>query len=331
MNMAVQYPPSGKLVDVMLSGETKIRVRLNAIRYAAREINLFEFCPVNDQPLPPVTAGAHIDIHLPDQQVRQYSLVLGGPKNTYVVGIKRDGQGRGGSVYIHDNLRVGAELEISGPRNNFQLREDANQTVLIAGGIGITPIWSMVQRLQELRKPWKLYFASRSPEDAAFIDELRQLGNATFHFDCENEGRPLAMESIVSTVPHTADLYCCGPSPMLEAFERATANRPAGRSHVEYFTPRQAAAEGGFKVILNRTGITIEVPPGSSILDALLNAGIDVPYSCTEGICGACQVGLIDGTPDHRDSVLTPEERAANNCIMVCCSGCKNETLTLDL
>lgn len=331
MNMVVQPLLLEEPVGNLTSADARICVRLNAIRYAARDINFFEFVPVDNAPLPSATAGAHIDICLPDRQVRQYSLVLGGSRNTYVVGIKRDAQGRGGSVYIHDHLRVGAELEISAPRNNFPLREDATHTVLIAGGIGITPIWSMVQRLREIGRSWELYFASRSPADAAFVAELSLLEQTHFHFDCENEGRPLAVDTIVSRVPETADLYCCGPRPMLEAFERATSGRPAGRSHVEYFTPRQEAATGGFKVILKSTGAVIEVPAASSILDALLNAGVNVPYSCTEGICGACQVGVIGGVPDHRDSVLTEEERAANNCIMVCCSGCKNGVLTLDL
>ena len=331
MNMVVERAPSGEPIDDVTANGPRIRVRLNAIRYAARDINLFEFSSEDNSPLPQASAGAHIDIFLPGQEVRQYSVVLGGPRNTYTVAVKRDSQGRGGSIYLHDNLRVGCHVEISAPRNNFALREDAEHTVLIAGGIGITPIWSMVQRLEEIGKPWELYFATRTPDDAAFIEELRALDRTHFHFDCENGGSPLPVDTIVSKVPHTADLYCCGPKPMLEAFERATADRPPGRSHVEYFVPRQEAAAGGFSVILNSSGEVVEVPPGSSILDALLNAGVNVSYSCTEGICGACQIGVLDGIPDHRDTVLTQEERLANKCIMVCCSGCKSGTLTLDL
>lgn len=309
----------------------RIRVRLTAIQYAARDINLFHFRPLGKIALPAAAAGAHIDIHLPNGDVRQYSLVLGADTTTYVVAVKRDANGRGGSIYMHDNLFVGTELDISAPRNNFPLREDSKHSVLIAGGIGITPIWSMVRRLQETGASWQMHFASRSPEDAAFLEELQDLKQVRFHFDSENNGRPLNIDALLQSVSADADIYCCGPTPMLEAFERAVEGRPAERLHVEYFVPKMEAAEGGFNVRLARTGIDVTVPVGSSILDALLDAGVNVPYSCTEGICGACQVGVLEGIPDHRDTVLTEAEHAANNCIMVCCSGCKTGGLTLDL
>lgn len=309
----------------------RIQVRLTAIRYAARDTNIFQFSSLDETPLPPATAGSHTDIYLPNDVVRQYSLVLGSDPDSYAVAVKRDPNGRGGSIYMHDNLYVGMELEISTPRNNFPLREDAQHSILIAGGIGITPIWSMVQRLNELGRSWELYFASRTPADAAFFKELRQFKQVRFHFDCEHNDRPLDLDAVMDSAPAHADLYCCGPLPMLDAFERAVAGRSPAQVHVEYFAPRQVAAAGGFNLRLSKTGITIAVPPDSSILDALLDAGVIVPYSCTEGICGACQVTVLDGIPDHRDTVLTEAEHAANNCIMVCCSGSKSDTLTLDL
>lgn len=327
MNLALQSSP----VDSTVAAPDRLSVRLTSITYAANDISLFEFSSADETPLPPVTAGAHIDIYLPNNEIRQYSLVLGLRSDCYIVGIKREVTGRGGSLYIHDTLKVGNKIEISAPRNNFPLREDAVHTALIAGGIGITPIWSMAWRLQQLGRSWELHFASRSPEDAAFIRQLKSFPQVRFHFDCENEGRPIDLESVLAKVPQDAELYCCGPLPMLEAFERASTGRPPSAIHTEYFTPRHEAAEGGFTVRLSRTGIDIAVPPGSSILDALLDAGIVVPYSCTEGICGACQVGVVEGIPDHRDSVLNEEERSANNCMMVCCSGCKEGVLVLDL
>lgn len=327
MNLALHTSPATSTVAVA----DRLLVRLTSITYAANNISLFEFSSINDIALPPASAGAHIDIHLPNNEVRQYSLVLGLRTDCYIVGIKKEVAGRGGSLYIHDTLKVGNIIEISAPRNNFPLREDAAHTTLIAGGIGITPIWSMAWRLQQLGKSWELHFASRSPEDAAFFRQLRTFSQVQFHFDCENEGRPIDLQSLLAKVPQDAELYCCGPMPMLEAFERASAGRPPTAIHTEYFTPRHEAAAGGFTVRLSQTGIDIEVPAGSSILDALLDAGIVVPYSCTEGICGACQVGVVKGIPDHRDSVLNEEERAANNCMMVCCSGCKEGVLVLDL
>jgi len=320
--------PSAMPIDAL---PTRIRVRLTAIKYAAHDINIFQFRPLGREPLPLATAGSHIDIYLPDNVVRQYSLVLGEDEDSYSVAVKRDANGRGGSIYMHDKLFVGAELEIGEPRNNFPLREDAEHTVLLAGGVGITPIWSMVQRLKELGRSWELHFASRSPDDAAFLVELKRFQQAHFHFDNENGGHPIDVAAIVHKAAANAHIYCCGPLPMLDAFERAVANHPADAVHIEYFAPKQAAAAGGFNIKLSKTGITIAVPPESSILDALLDAGVTVPYSCTEGICGACQVAVLDGIPDHRDTVLTDAEHAANNCIMVCCSGSNSETLTLDL
>ncbi|SDS47449.1 PDR/VanB family oxidoreductase [Bradyrhizobium canariense] len=308
----------------------RIRVRLNAIRYVARDIHLFELVSPGNE-LPPATAGAHIDIHLPDGKVRQYSLVVSDTDDAYVVAVKRDAQGRGGSLYLHDKLRVGTELEISAPRNNFPLREDAAHSVFIAGGIGITPIWSMIHRLKAIGRSWELHFASRSPADAAFLSDLRELDGVRLHFDSVSQGQPLDLEAIITGLPMETDIYCCGPLPMLEAFERATVGRPAEQIHVEFFAPRQEAASGGFSIKLKSTGAVLTVPPGSSMLDVLLDAGVVVPYSCTEGICGACQVGVVSGIPDHRDTILTEAEHATNESVIVCCSGSKSDILMLDL
>jgi tetrachlorobenzoquinone reductase len=313
------------------SSSTRRSVRLNAVRYAARDICIFELVPLDGQLLPPAAAGAHIDIHLPGQMVRQYSLLVGDCDDAYVVAVKREPHGKGGSLYLHDKLRVGMELHVGAPRNNFPLHESASHSVFFAGGIGVTPIWSMVRRLEAIGSSWELHFASRSPEDAAFLADVRKLDRARLHFDSENDGRPLDIQAILADVPETADIYCCGPLPMLEAFERAVVGRPPELIHVEFFAPRQEAASGGFSIQLKSSGAILPVPPGSSILDVLLDAGVSVPYSCTEGICGACQVGVISGVPDHRDTILTESERAANDSVIVCCSGSQSEILTLDL
>jgi ferredoxin-NADP reductase len=311
---------------------TLIQVRLTAIRYAARDTNLYEFTRADGKPLPAGAPGAHIGVHLPNGIMRQYSLIAAEPKpKTYVVGIKRDAGSRGGSRYVHDELRAGVLLDIEPPRNNFPLAEDAEDTVLFAGGIGITPIHCMIQRLEELGRRWKLYYSCRSRADAAFLGELWGRKNVHFHFDDEAGGF-LDITSAVIKSPRDAHLYCCGPAPMLAAFEAAAAAWPKTQVHVEYFTAKEAASlEGGFEVQCAKAGRTFTIPPGRTILHVLREGGIEVSSSCEEGICGACEVGVISGVPDHRDAILSQQERDENKTIFVCCSGAKTNKLVLDL
>jgi ferredoxin-NADP reductase len=310
-----------------------IDVRLTAIRYAARDTNLFEFARVDGKSLPPYEPGAHIDLHLPNGLVRQYSLIVARPDPaSYTVGIKRDPASRGGSRYIHDELRVGKTLRISAPRNNFPLKEDAGHIILFAGGIGITPIWCMVQRLAERGRSWQLYYSARSRADTAFLEALEQMTPATFHFDDQAAGKFLDIAGILAQAPKDAHLYCCGPAPMLAAFEAASANWPREQVHIEYFTPKAAPAKsGGFTVELARSGQEFFIPEGKTILEVLLDGGVDVDYSCELGICGACEQRVISGQPEHRDSILTEEEQAENTRVMICCAGCKSDRLVLDL
>lgn len=308
-------------------------VRLVGIRYAARDTNLFDFERIDGRALPEATPGAHITIALPNGLERQYSLVLCGERSQrYTVGVKLDPASRGGSRYMHESLRVGSELCVSGPLNNFPLSPDPAPAVFIAGGIGITPIYSMVHERIRRRLPWSLHYACRSRADAAFLQELGRYREVHLHFDEEQAGRVLDIAAIVAAQPREAHLYCCGPAPMLAAFEAVTGGRPPERVHVEYFTARhEAATEGGFVVELARSGREFLVPPGRTILQVLREAGIDVPSSCEEGVCSACETRVISGVPDHRDSVLSPDERAANRTMMICCSGCKGDRLVLDL
>lgn len=310
-----------------------IDVRLTAIRYAARDTHLFEFQRPDKGELPPAEAGAHVDLHLPNGMMRQFSLVVpDASPTTYTLGIKREPAGRGGTEYAFDQLKVGQSLKISLPRNHFRLVEDAEHTVLIAGGIGITPIWAMVQRLTALGRSWELHFSCRSRADMAFLDGLEQMPNARLHFDDEAGGQFLDLAEIVAKTPKHAHLYCCGPTPMLAAFEAATPDWPSEQVHVEYFAPKEAPnLEGGFVVQLARMGKEFVIPPGHSILEVLRDAGLNVSYSCEEGICGSCETAVISGVPDHRDSVLTDKERAANKTMMICCSGSKSDKLVLDL
>ena len=308
-----------------------IEVILTAIELTARDTNLFTFARPNRGPLPPAEAGAHIGLNLPGSIERQYSLVHPHSEpRSYTVGVKREASGGGGSRAVHE-LRVGARLTIEPPRNNFPLDMAAEKTVLIAGGIGVTPIFCMMQALDAAGRDWTLYYSARSREDAALIDWLDGRERVRFHFDDEAGGY-FPMGSVIVGIPPEAHLYCCGPAPMLAAFEAACAGRPPANVHVEYFTAKHAAAtEGGFTVELAKTGGEFGIPAGKSILHVLQEAGIDVASSCEEGVCGACETRVISGTPDHRDAILSDDERLANETMMICCSGCKSDRLVLDL
>lgn len=315
-----------------------LKVRVKSITYEAEGISSYDLRPLSGSKLPPFTAGAHIDLHLPSGLIRSYSLV--NPqceRDRYVIAVNKDRATRGGSRYIHESVRPGDTLTIAPPRNSFPLAEHSPETVLIAGGIGITPLWCMIQRLEELGSSWQLYYSARARQNAAFLDKLRALGEIqqrkiALHFDEEAAGTLLDITSVVERAPPNAHLYCCGPAPMLRAFERATASRPSEYVHLEHFSAAEGtAAGGGFTVVLARSARTMEVPAGKTILDTLLEHGIDVPHSCKEGVCGTCETNVIEGTPDHRDLVLSKAERAANTTMMICCSGCKGESLVLDL
>jgi ferredoxin-NADP reductase len=323
MPVSVEPPPSDALIEV----------RLTAIRYAARDTNLYEFRRPDGAPLPAYAPGAHVDLHLPNGLVRNYSLTAARPEpGVYTFGIKREPAGRGGSRAIHDELKVGAIVKISAPRNNFPLDESAPHSILIAGGIGITPIWCMAQRLAELHRDFALHYACRSRAEMAFLDAIEGMPQAQLHFDDERGGQVLDVAAIVACAPRHAQLYCCGPAPMLRAFEAATADWPRPQVHVEYFTPKaEPARAGGFIVELRRSGREFFIPQGQSILGVLLDEGIDVDYSCELGICGACEQRVLAGEPEHRDSILTEEEQAENKRVMICCAGCKSERLVLDL
>ncbi len=307
-------------------------MRLTAIAYAAKDTNLYEFRRTDGANLPGIEPGAHIDIHLPNGMMRQYSLVTAdGNPAAYVVGIKRDRASRGGSRYVHEYLGVAEILKIGGPRNHFPLIEDAPHSVLIAGGIGITPIWCMAQRLQKLGRSFELHYASRTRDEAAFLQELQKLPQAHVHIDAEAGGF-LDLAPLVANAPAGSHFYCCGPAPMLAGYETVTKHVPAAQVHAEYFTAKEEAAnEGGYVVELRKSELEFAIPQGRTILQVLRDAGVDTPYSCESGVCGACEAKVISGDVDHRDNVLTETERKASKTMMICCSGSKSPRLVLDL
>jgi vanillate O-demethylase ferredoxin subunit len=311
-----------------------LRLRVKSATWEAPSVVSYDLRPLEPGELPPFTAGAHVDLTLPNGLIRSYSLINPqAERHRYVIAVQRDRASRGGSKWVHENFRPGDILTVNGPRNNFALNEAAQKSVFIAGGIGITPIMSMIERLSTLNREWELVYCARKRADTAFAEKLADFGSRVrFNFDEEPGGRMLDIAATVRAAPPDAHLYCCGPLPMLEAFEAAAASLPRDRVHVEYFTAKEpAAVQGGFTVVLAKSGKEFVVPPGKTILDTLLDAGLDIPYSCTEGICGTCETRVLEGEPDHRDLILTEDERAAGKVMMICCSGAKSEKLVLDL
>lgn len=315
-----------------------IEVNVRDIRDIADATKLFVLADASGAALPNFDAGSHIDVHIPNGVVRSYSICSApSRRDEYHIAIKRESAGRGGSAFMHDSLAPGARLEITPPRNNFKLNEGSEKNLFICGGIGITPVYSMIQVLGELDKPWELYYCASSRSGAPFADECQELANAKrgkVHFHCKDEcaGSRLDIGVVISEAALGTHLYCCGPISMLEAFRSGVENLDESFVHYEYFSSAEEPDRaGGFDVVLQKSGKTVHVKSGQTILDAILELGMIVPHSCKEGTCGSCEVGVISGEPDHRDSILSDSERARNDAMMICCSGSKGSELVLDL
>lgn len=319
-----------------MSENNRIKLRVQAIRFEADGVISLELCSPDGSNLPPVDAGAHIDLHLDEGLVRSYSLVT--PRcngKLYVVAVLLDSASRGGSLFIHRDLRVGTLIEVGAPRNHFVLDEAAQQTVLIAGGIGITPIYSMYARMVALGKHVTLLYCGRSRKQMALQGDIGSLGRSIeWHVD-EEAGAPPDLKAFLSRFPADADYYCCGPTPMLNGFESICESLGYQKVHVERFSavvpPKAETPCGAFEVVLKRSGRSFNIASGQSMYDVFQANDIKVEFSCKEGICGACETKVLEGIPEHRDSVLSKSERASNKTMMVCVSGCKGERLVLDL
>jgi ferredoxin-NADP reductase len=309
-----------------------MKARIRTVRWEAPAVLSFMLEPLAGEHFPPFTAGAHINVTLQSGLIRSYSL-LNDPAQAdrYEIGVQLDENTRGGSQHVHESWRPGQVIEISAPGNNFPLDESAAHSVLIAGGIGLTPMLSMLTRLERIGKPWELHYACRSRDRAAFLDRVGHLPFVRLYIDDEPAIGSLDLNAVVEAAPAGTHFYCCGPQGMLNAYRSLV--KPMGvRGHYEYFSADvQTADDGGYALDLARSKKTITVHPGETMLDALLNAGVDVPFACSEGICGTCRTNVIDGVPDHRDQFLSADEKASNRCVMVCCSGSLSATLTLDI
>lgn len=304
----------------------------------AQDIISLDLRPVAGETFPAFSAGAHIDLHLPNGLVRSYSL-KNHPDDAqrYVIGVLKDRASRGGSRCVHDTLRVGMPIAISAPRNAFALHEEAGHSVLVAGGIGITPLLSMAKRLAGIGASVEVIYLARSARSAAFVEELQALGIALhLHFDDENAG-PADLQALLAArnAPGT-HYYACGPAVMLDHFTACCERLGHGeRTHIERFNAVAVAAAhdapAQYTLVLQRSRKTLEVRRDQSLLHAIRQCGVQPLTSCEEGLCGACETLVLEGIPDHRDSVLSDAERQANQRMLICVSGCKSQRLVLDL
>lgn len=316
-----------------------IRVRVAARQDEALDICSLDLVPVDGSALPAFSAGAHIDVHLPGGLVRQYSLCNPpGETHRYRIAVLRDAASRGGSATVHDQLQVGTVLDIGTPRNLFELAPSAPHHLLLAGGIGITPLLAMAEQLAAQGGGFTLHHATRSRERTPFV---AQLANAPYadrvhhHFDDGPAMQKLDLAATLRSAPAGSHLYVCGPTGFMEAVlaEGRAQGWDEARLHREYFAaaPTGTAGDGGFELELASSGRVIPVAADQTALAALLAAGLDIPMSCEQGVCGTCLTGVKSGVPDHRDQYLTPEERAANNQFLPCCSRASSARLVLDL
>ncbi|MFP1682629.1 PDR/VanB family oxidoreductase [Alloalcanivorax sp. C16-1] len=317
---------------------------LTVSRFAAeaKDIALLELRDPEGHSLPVFSPGAHLELVLEDGLLRHYSLLnCSTERDRYVVAVHLAPRSRGGSSFIHSRVRQGDVITAHGPRNNFPLDEDAPGYLFVAGGIGVTPILSMVRWCERQGKRWRLLYACRNRQRAAFYETLAEMGGdrVQFHFQDEQEGRLPDVNAFIKQLPDGHHLYCCGPDPMMRAVRDHAEELDIDRVHFEWFEAPAAQAgrdepqgdASGFDVRLMERDMTIHVPPDLSILEALEQQGIDMPYACRAGICRTCEVEVCGGEPDHRDFILDDQERGSGKTILVCVSRSNTDTLDLKI
>jgi vanillate O-demethylase ferredoxin subunit len=315
--------------------EQELRLaRVSAVRTVAKDILAYDLVPADRRPFAPYEPGAHIDVHVPNGLVRPYSL-CGDPAQPkrYTIAVKLEEGGRGGSASMHRGAEAGVALGIEGPRNYFALQPGEDRTTLIAGGIGITPIYAMAQWLAANGRTWELHYCARSAQHAAFVAELEALPNGSVktYF---SETPLLDAAALLREARSGVELYCCGPAPLMQAVKDASAHWPSERVHFEYFSapPAQWPDNEPFEVELARSGEVLQVPADRSILQVVRERGIDVHSACEEGVCGTCETAVLAGVPQHRDMLLSAAEKASGRSMMICVSrAARGSRLVLDL
>jgi len=308
------------------------RFRVQAMHLGAEQIHLYELVPVTPMQLPEVEPGAHIDLQLPNGLLRQYSLIS--PlcdARRYLIAVKREAQGRGASRWLHDQLRLGQTLEVSACRNSFPLRDTEDDYLLLAGGIGITPIYSMYRHLQAQGKRLRLHYWGRSADTMLFHEALQAEADATLHAGQEAP-RP-RLQEVLAGVSQNTSIYCCGPQSMIDELQATAAEQGLERVYHERFGKAVIDTEDSdsFEMVLARSGRVIAVAKDETMLEALIKQEVEVMYSCEQGICGACEVRCLEGDILHLDSVQTAAEHEKNGTVMVCCSRAASARIVLDI
>ena len=322
-----------------MNAPSALTVRVTHKAVEAEDICTFELASADGTSLPAFSAGSHVDVQVPGGLTRQYSLCNDpAESHRYLIGVLRDADSRGGSAAMHEQVREGSVLQISPPKNHFALAHQAPHHLLLAGGIGVTPILCMAERLAATGASFAMHYATRSRSRTAFFERIQRAPFAacvSFHFDDGAAAQRLQIGALLAAQPAGTHLYVCGPQGLMDAVLGAA--RASGwdepRLHFEFFGAdvRPQAGDGAFEVQLASSGRVIVVAAERSVLGALADAGVVVPSSCEQGVCGTCLTRVIDGVPDHRDQYLLPEEQAANDQFTPCCSRAKSARLVLDL
>ncbi len=320
-----------------------LRLRVAATREDGRDIRVFDLCTDDARCLPAWTPGAHIKLSLPGGLERCYSLCnTPGDDGFYRIAVKREAASRGGSAWLHEQAGVGTQLIAAAPVNAFPLHDSEHPVALFAAGIGITPIYAMATDLLYRGRAAQLHYFARSVEHAAFLSSLSQpvmAGHCHFRFGLNADEVSAAVAARLALLARTTPLYICGPAPFIAQVceQAAQLGWRDADVHFELFAATTPASDAtvtqdrAFELVLQRSGVQCVVQPGQSIVAAAAAAGVSIGTSCGEGFCGSCQTGVLEGVPDHRDSVLTAQERAANHCLMPCVSRCRSERLVLDI
>lgn len=315
--------------------EQELRLRVRQMRWEAEGVLSVHLQRLDGGELPGWRPGAHLDLCLPGVITRQYSL-CGSPSDagTWRIAVLREANGRGGSAAVHERLRPGDVVGVVGPRNNFPL-VDSPEYLFIAGGIGITPLLPMIEAVAVAGARWRLVYGGRSRASMAFLEDLATRGDAVTVWPQDERGL-LELDALLGTPRSDTGVYCCGPEALLAAVEARCAGWPKASLHVERFAAKphlDVEGESGrpFQVVLARSQQTVHVTGGMTVLQALEAAGIKPANSCREGICGTCETKVLDGVPDHRDSLLSDDERAANTSMMICVGRARSDQLVLDL
>ena len=314
--------------------EVDLRLRVDRRRTGAEGVVVLDLRAADGADLPAWSAGAHVDLRLPGGLTRQYSL-CGNPaeRDVWRIAVLREPESRGGSAHVHDSLAEGVEVEVCGPRNHFSLVA-APRYVFIAGGIGITPMLPMIDAAEQAGAAWELHYGGRSRRSMAFLEALEEVTGQQVTLHPQDEVGLIDLDRLLGTPQPDTLVYCCGPEPLLLAVEQHCAAWPAGSLHMERFAPKdvgEPVLTDAFEVELATSGLSLTVPPEKSVLQVIEEAGVAVLSSCTEGTCGTCETTVLSGEVDHRDSLLTPAEQAANDTMFICVSRAACPKLVLDL